>query len=324
MENEIFIIAGVIAFMVFVCGMLFAFTSGDKSTTSDKSDASEGTISDNRQQDTHKPSIPTLSDEELQARHSQRSIIEYELPIRKETLIANVQKISTTNNLFSLLGHYNEALECCKILEFDIKNGCPIKFLINDDDDRILILNKFCNENILRIALITCRTALEKCWDAKTLKGRQNKLSACFHDIERCKTELKDNPHKTDFISILDDLYHQVEDNISNLFQNEPLNPFVCAGMQDYERYIMVPDIEIEPISKYDSLFSEIAMFIVRYRQASISAIQRQFKIGYNRASQIIDQLEEAGIVGHLTNNTREVLIKDTDTLDKILDTLLY
>ncbi|WP_226569488.1 DNA translocase FtsK 4TM domain-containing protein [Mangrovibacter yixingensis] len=58
-----------------------------------------------------------------------------------------------------------------------------------------------------------------------------------------------------------------------------------------------------------DALFDQAVAFVVEKRKASISGVQRQFRIGYNRAARIIEQMENQGIVseqGH--NGNREVL----------------
>ena len=58
-----------------------------------------------------------------------------------------------------------------------------------------------------------------------------------------------------------------------------------------------------------DPLFDQAVGFVVEKRRASISGVQRQFRIGYNRAARIIEQMEAQGIVsspGH--NGNREVL----------------
>ena len=47
-----------------------------------------------------------------------------------------------------------------------------------------------------------------------------------------------------------------------------------------------------------DPLFDQAVQFVTEKRKASISGVQRQFRIGYNRAARIMDQLEEAGVVG--------------------------
>jgi S-DNA-T family DNA segregation ATPase FtsK/SpoIIIE len=46
-----------------------------------------------------------------------------------------------------------------------------------------------------------------------------------------------------------------------------------------------------------DSLFGEVAALIVESGQASTSYIQRKFRIGYNRAARLMDEMEAAGIV---------------------------
>ncbi|MBE1274137.1 DNA translocase FtsK [Enterovibrio baiacu] len=58
-----------------------------------------------------------------------------------------------------------------------------------------------------------------------------------------------------------------------------------------------------------DQLFDQVVEFVTESRRASVSGVQRRFKIGYNRAARIVEQLEVQGIVsppGH--NSNREVL----------------
>ena len=47
-----------------------------------------------------------------------------------------------------------------------------------------------------------------------------------------------------------------------------------------------------------DELFAEAGKFIIEKDKASIGMLQRWFKIGFNRAARIMDQLSEAGVVG--------------------------
>ena len=65
----------------------------------------------------------------------------------------------------------------------------------------------------------------------------------------------------------------------------------------------------LEGDEELDPLFDQAVSFVVEKRRASISGVQRQFRIGYNRAARIIEQMEVQGIVsppGH--NGNREVL----------------
>ena len=59
-----------------------------------------------------------------------------------------------------------------------------------------------------------------------------------------------------------------------------------------------------------DELFDEVVDFVVSTGTTSISAIQRRFRVGFNRAANIMDQLEEQGIVSAAQNGKREVLAR--------------
>jgi len=69
-----------------------------------------------------------------------------------------------------------------------------------------------------------------------------------------------------------------------------------------------------------DPMFNEAARVIVSHQQGSASLLQRKLKLGYNRAGRIIDQMEEAGIVGPFEGSkARQVLISDLNSLENIL-----
>jgi S-DNA-T family DNA segregation ATPase FtsK/SpoIIIE len=59
-----------------------------------------------------------------------------------------------------------------------------------------------------------------------------------------------------------------------------------------------------------DPLYDEAVRIVTETRRASISAVQRRLRIGYNRAARMIEEMEQAGIVGPLqSNGSREVLV---------------
>ena len=64
--------------------------------------------------------------------------------------------------------------------------------------------------------------------------------------------------------------------------------------------------------SEGENLYDEIVDFVIKQQKASASLLQRKFKIGYNRAATMIDKLEEDGIIGPATGNSkpREVLVQ--------------
>ena len=59
-----------------------------------------------------------------------------------------------------------------------------------------------------------------------------------------------------------------------------------------------------------DELYDEAVNFVIESRRASISAVQRKLRIGYNRAARLIETMEEAGLVTEMSSNgSREVLV---------------
>lgn len=71
----------------------------------------------------------------------------------------------------------------------------------------------------------------------------------------------------------------------------------------------LLPGEKMESDEEVDPLFDQVVEHVVETRRGSVSGVQRRFKIGFNRAARIVDQLEAQGVVsapGH--NGNREVL----------------
>ena len=69
-----------------------------------------------------------------------------------------------------------------------------------------------------------------------------------------------------------------------------------------------------------DDLFEEAARIIVRSQQGSVSLLQRKLSVGYSRAARIVDQLEDAGIVGPFEGSkARQVRVADETELEALL-----
>ncbi|NMH63975.1 DNA translocase FtsK [Shewanella salipaludis] len=82
----------------------------------------------------------------------------------------------------------------------------------------------------------------------------------------------------------------------------------ILQGANDGEQ-VLLPGEAAEGDDELDPLYDEAVAFVTETRRGSISSVQRKFKIGYNRAARIIEQMEMQGIVssqGH--NGNREVL----------------
>lgn len=81
----------------------------------------------------------------------------------------------------------------------------------------------------------------------------------------------------------------------------------IVSGDQGPEA--LLPGEQLESDEDIDPLFDQVVEHVVETRRGSVSGVQRRFKIGYNRAARIVEQLEAQGIVsapGH--NGNREVL----------------
>ncbi|WP_343587056.1 DNA translocase FtsK, partial [Herbaspirillum sp.] len=64
------------------------------------------------------------------------------------------------------------------------------------------------------------------------------------------------------------------------------------------------------PDPESDPLYDEAVAFVLKSRRASISSVQRQFRIGYNRAARLVEQMETAGVLSAMSRNgSRDILV---------------
>jgi S-DNA-T family DNA segregation ATPase FtsK/SpoIIIE len=90
-------------------------------------------------------------------------------------------------------------------------------------------------------------------------------------------------------------------------------------GEPDYEDAVLAgPAAEEAPEAaaggeadaEADPLYDEAVAFVIRSRKASISSVQRQLRVGYNRAARLVEQMEAAGILSAMASNgSRDVLV---------------
>jgi len=69
-----------------------------------------------------------------------------------------------------------------------------------------------------------------------------------------------------------------------------------------------------------DSLLPEAMRLVVMHQQGSISLLQRRLKIGYSRAARLIDELENAGVVGPFEGSKAREVLWDEQDLKKNLE----
>ncbi len=105
------------------------------------------------------------------------------------------------------------------------------------------------------------------------------------------------------------------------------------GSQQGYPDAYQLPEYESEEGSlggggnfsaeERDSMFEEAARMVVIHQQGSASLLQRKLKLGYNRAGRLVDQLEDAGIIGPFEGSkARQVLIQDEVQLNERLKNL--
>ena len=98
-----------------------------------------------------------------------------------------------------------------------------------------------------------------------------------------------------------------------------------------YASALLLPEVVTDAVGsndlpdadERDPLFEEAARIVVGQQQGSTSNLQRQLKLGFNRAGRIMDQLEANGIVGGFNGaKPREVLLRDINQLEEFLASL--
>ena len=70
----------------------------------------------------------------------------------------------------------------------------------------------------------------------------------------------------------------------------------------------------VETAGEKDPLYDEAVQIVIQSRKASISYVQRNLRIGYNRAARIIEDMEKAGLVTPMqSNGNREIITSNTN-----------
>lgn len=90
---------------------------------------------------------------------------------------------------------------------------------------------------------------------------------------------------------------------------------FITSQMKaNYEKSIMNKAPEKESVESEDELYPDAKWFVIEEQRASASLLQRQFRIGYNRAARLVDDLEANGVIGPASGSKpRAVLIENEE-----------
>jgi S-DNA-T family DNA segregation ATPase FtsK/SpoIIIE len=116
------------------------------------------------------------------------------------------------------------------------------------------------------------------------------------------------DPQRIHGAFVADDEVHRVVEYLKQFgepeYESAILDPGPGEGGTQVDLFGEIADPEADP------LYDEAVAFVLRTRRASISSVQRQLRIGYNRAARLVEQMETAGLVSAMgVNGSREVLV---------------
>lgn len=153
-------------------------------------------------------------------------------------------------------------------------------------------------------AMVDSRTILD-CPGANQLIGRGDMLFSQGSELTRVQCAFVDTP--------------EVED-ICEFIGNQQGYPEAYELPEYCDDNSTSTSVNVN-VKDRDDLFEEVAFYVVSKQEASTSSVQRKYNIGHPRAGRIIDQLEEAGIVGPSKGSKpRDVLMKDLIELETFLN----
>lgn len=92
------------------------------------------------------------------------------------------------------------------------------------------------------------------------------------------------------------------------------------SGQEMMEQMITSASEKAAMKTEYDEYFEQAARFIIEKDKASIGALQRNFKIGFNRAARLMDQLAAAGVVGEEDSTKPRKILMNMDEFHQFLE----
>ena len=161
---------------------------------------------------------------------------------------------------------------------------------------------------------------------------KQNEFEA-HRILEECKSLadiINTTTDEKEFYSSYNNLIHNFEELISYKglvsFTSDPsddLDKIIKNKPYAIESFKKRTDISLINITDVDPYFIDAAKIVAEKDKASIGMIQRNFKVGFNRAERIMNQLEQAGIVGPEKGKYQRDVLINRCVLDKKLQSAI-
>ena len=158
---------------------------------------------------------------------------------------------------------------------------------------------------------------------------KDKELSSILHNgkkqiDEKIKVLSERNVELTNQQSLLEKEYKEIKEELSSIHPDfeEILNDFYKCFPETQANIEATESKKAKQNSKkYDTLCKDATYLIVDCCSASVSMIQRNFSIGYNRATRITEQLEDIGIIcSQVGTKELKVLVFDKETANKLLE----
>jgi curved DNA-binding protein CbpA len=132
--------------------------------------------------------------------------------------------------------------------------------------------------------------------------------NASLEEIKQAyrKLSLKFHPDKNDNDAYFSEMFKRVAEAyevLSNPIKKEAYNEALNKTKTDRKEDELFNDDELDPI------FVEVAAFFILQKKANSSMLQREFRVDFHRATAIMRQLEDEGIIGPYKDTFREVLV---------------
>ncbi len=228
-----------------------------------------------------------------------KNIWDYNEKISKKSF--NIKKIP---NILLIIDELNDLL----IYDKTIFNNLISKILI---DGRITGINIICTLNTLDYSIIDRRliASFENVISFRTTSSRESRL--LFNNDELIT--LKDNEYKYKHRGIDSKYVYKLKS-----YYDESIIKYV-SSQQNVEYNTLFPKVDSNSsvsstendLVDDDPLYNDIVDYCIQTGVLSVSLLQRKFRLGYNRASKIVDVLEKRGVIGPPNGSKpREVLIK--------------
>jgi S-DNA-T family DNA segregation ATPase FtsK/SpoIIIE len=117
-------------------------------------------------------------------------------------------------------------------------------------------------------------------------------------------------PQRVHGAYVADNEVHKVVDYLKSMGEPQYVEGILEGGSSDLDGEGGEGDSD----SESDPMYDEAVAIVLKSRRASISSVQRQLRIGYNRAARLIEQMEKSGLVSSMqSNGNREVLVPDRE-----------